>query len=172
MILIKAEGHPRVVSQHSFQGGDPKTNCSLATETSTAYWVQTQRAPGPNSRSTHLQVRRLEVRGHQRVVEVVEGGRKLFIWCTLKTHGKTNYSSTCLMQCTTLQQPNAARKTPARHISCLLTLEPILVHLLNDTGQCGHMVLWKRYTQIVSDKIVPGVQHGRGDEVQNVGSQA
>ena len=166
MMLITAEGHPSVVSQHSFQGWDPRTNCSLATEILTA----DQRAPGPSGAvHTHLQVRWLEVRGYQAVVEVIEGGRKLLIWCTLNTHGETDYPSIYSMQGTTLP---AARKVSDRHVSCLLTLEPILVHLLNDAGQCGHMVLWERDTQIVSDKIVPGVQHGRGDEVQNVGSQA
>ena len=53
MILIKAEGHPRVVSQHSFQGGDPKTNCSRATEVSAAHRAQMQRALGPPRRSAH-----------------------------------------------------------------------------------------------------------------------
>lgn len=80
MILIKAEGHPRVVSQHSFQGGDPKTNCSRATDVSAAHERRRRELLARTvAARTHLQVRRLKVRSHQGVVEVIEGGRKLFI---------------------------------------------------------------------------------------------
>ena len=51
MRLIKAEGRPSVVSQHSFQGWDPRTNCSLGTEILTADaegpWPERGRAHTP-----------------------------------------------------------------------------------------------------------------------------
>lgn len=31
------------------------------------------------------------------------------------------------------------------------------------------MLLCKRHTQVVADEVVPGLEHGGGDEVQNTG---
>lgn len=62
-------------------------------------------------------------------------------------------------------------KCPAAAPSFPLTFESVFVNLLDDAGQGGHVVLGKGDAQIVPNEIVPRVQHGRCDKVQDVGSQ-
>lgn len=63
-------------------------------------------------------------------------------------------------------------KCPAAAATCPLTLESVFVHLLDDAGQGGHVVLGKGDAQVVPDEVVARVQHRGRDKVQDVGSQA
>lgn len=40
-------------------------------------------------------------------------------------------------------------------LQCLCTFD-ILVHILDDAGECSHMLLCERHAQVVADEIVPG----------------
>lgn len=56
------------------------------------------------------------------------------------------------------------------HKTHTLTLN-IFVHIFDDTGQSGHVLLGEGHAQIVADEIVPGLQHRCGDEIQNARGQ-
>lgn len=47
----------------------------------------------------------------------------------------------------------------------------IFVDILDDAGQSGHVLLSEGHTQIVANEVVPGLQHGCGDEIQNARGQ-
>ena len=48
----------------------------------------------------------------------------------------------------------------------------IFVHIFDDAGQGGHVLLVERHAQVVADEVVPRLEHGGGDEVQDAGGQA
>lgn len=48
----------------------------------------------------------------------------------------------------------------------------IFVHILDDAGQRGHVLLRQGHAQIVADEVVPGLEHRGGDEVQDAGGKA
>lgn len=59
---------------------------------------------------------------------------------------------------------NIMNKNDRLHCKCTFD---VLVHILDDAGECGHMLLCQRHAQVVADEIVPGFQHRGGDEVEN-----
>ena len=48
----------------------------------------------------------------------------------------------------------------------------VFVHVLDDAGQRGHVLLRQGHTQVVADEVVPGLEHWGGDEVQDAGGKA